>query len=59
MVLRCYVEFMYSIDVVLHPDVAASCERLNNCSGQGNCSVLNLCVCEDGFYGVNCSLGKY
>jgi len=33
-----------------------SCERLNNCSGHGNCSVLNFCVCEDGFYGVNCSL---
>ncbi|XP_068683141.1 uncharacterized protein [Montipora foliosa] len=33
-----------------------SCERLNNCSGHGNCSVLNLCVCEDAFYGVNCSL---
>ncbi|KAJ7392615.1 hypothetical protein OS493_010266 [Desmophyllum pertusum] len=33
-----------------------SCERLNNCSGHGNCSVLNLCVCEDGFYEINCSL---
>ncbi|KAL9963567.1 hypothetical protein ACROYT_G027089 [Oculina patagonica] len=33
-----------------------SCERLNNCSGHGNCSVLNFCVCEVGFYGVNCSL---
>ncbi|XP_078355806.1 uncharacterized protein LOC144640574 [Oculina patagonica] len=33
-----------------------SCERLNNCSGHGNCSLLNFCVCEVGFYGVNCSL---
>ncbi|KAL9963573.1 hypothetical protein ACROYT_G027096 [Oculina patagonica] len=33
-----------------------SCKRLNNCSGHGYCSVLNFCICEDGFYGVNCSL---
>ena len=38
---------------------AASCERLNNCSGRGNCTDLNFCVCESGSYGFNCSLGEY
>ena len=39
--------------------IAASCERLNNCSGRGNCTVLNFCVCESGSYGLNCSRGEY
>ena len=29
----------------------------NNCSGNGNCTTYGDCVCEDGFYGINCSEG--
>ncbi len=27
----------------------------NDCSNQGNCSELNTCICEAGFFGSDCS----
>lgn len=39
------------------PIVIATCP--NNCSGNGNCTVFGDCVCDDGFYGNNCSEGMY
>lgn len=38
------------------PVVFAMCPR--NCSNNGNCSVFGDCLCEDGFYGSDCSQGK-
>ncbi len=29
----------------------------NNCSNNGNCTAFGDCVCEDGYYGSNCSEG--
>lgn len=31
---------------------------LNDCSGQGRCSVTGTCHCESGFFGSDCSRGK-
>ena len=39
------------IPVVVHPCI-------NNCSARGNCSNFGICVCESGYYGNDCSLGK-
>ena len=39
------------------PIVMATCP--NNCSDNGNCTVFGDCVCEDGFYGSDCSQGVF
>lgn len=46
-------------DLVLldFPIILATCP--NNCSNNGNCTVFGDCLCEDGFYGMNCSEGIY
>lgn len=38
------------------PIVLATCP--SNCSSNGNCTVFGDCLCEDGFYGSDCSQGK-
>lgn len=40
---------------VFFPEVKVSCEEVNNCSGAGYCTSINLCLCEEGRYGVDCS----
>ena len=37
--------------------VAVSCESLNNCSYNGDCTGPNVCSCHSGFKGLNCSEG--
>lgn len=39
------------------PVILATCA--NNCSNHGNCTVFGDCICEEGFYGENCSEGKH
>lgn len=38
------------------PIMMASCP--NNCSDSGTCTVYGDCICDDGFYGTDCSDGK-
>ncbi|KAK3709146.1 hypothetical protein QZH41_018059, partial [Actinostola sp. cb2023] len=51
------IQFQRAI-LVDFPQIKGSCLHLNNCSNRGNCSMFNLCVCDEGFYGVDCSQDK-
>lgn len=31
---------------------------INNCSGNGNCTLFGNCLCEDGYFGNDCSQSK-
>ena len=48
---------MLSYVTLEFPIERASCP--NNCSNSGNCTVFGDCVCEEGYYGSDCSQGIY
>lgn len=39
------------------PVILATCP--SNCSDNGNCTTFGFCICEDGYYGDDCSQGKH
>ncbi len=39
------------------PVVMVTCPE--DCNGNGNCTVFGDCVCQEGFYGNDCSQCKY
>ena len=47
---------MEGLTMLNFPIMLASCP--NSCSGSGNCTVYGDCICNDGFYGSDCSQGK-
>ena len=46
---------METVIVIDIPVNEALC--LNNCSNRGNCSNFGICLCEEGYFGRDCSLG--
>ena len=48
---------MQDIQELDFPIVIATCP--NDCTNNGNCTVFGNCICEDGFYGSDCSQSKY
>ena len=50
--------FIFHISICFFHDTVI-CEAVNNCSNHGTCAGPNLCSCEKGFHGADCSKGKW
>ena len=50
-------EAMNNVLTADNPVIIGVCR--NDCSSSGNCTELNNCRCESGFYGIDCSQSKY
>ena len=50
-------EAMANMMIADYPLIIGVCP--NNCSNRGNCTELNSCRCDTGFYGSDCSQSKY
>ena len=50
-------EAMANVMIAEYPVVIGVC--LNNCSNRGQCTDLNTCRCDIGFFGIDCSQSKY
>lgn len=46
---------MQQVVVLDFPIMLATCP--SNCSSNGNCTVFGDCICDEGFYGFDCSQG--
>ena len=49
--------FISNISICFFHDIVI-CEAVKNCSNHGTCAGPNLCTCERGFHGADCSEGK-
>ena len=49
-------EAMDNVLTADYPVIIGVCP--NDCSNRGNCTELNSCRCESGFYGIDCSQSK-
>jgi len=48
--------FLFNISIRFFHDTV-TCEAVKNCSNHGICAGPNLCTCERGFHGADCSEG--
>jgi len=35
---------------------AKTCEKMNNCNGNGDCNNEGFCECNKGYFGADCSI---